>query len=148
MQSIERDNASADIMAPRPLSAKPTSLPHDSQRDNVQKWDDAAATIPSGGLAGTDAPIIRLSLREIVQRAVANSSDVRVAGYDPAINAQKVIQAEGVFDPNFVTNVNIERQDTQIKRYADYDWCCPCRWRKSNAGHCDPRLQQTERLYV
>ncbi len=70
-------------------------------------------TVPSGGLSGAPAPIVRLGLREVIQRTVANSAEVRVAGYDPAINAQKVIQEQAKFDPRFFTNISAERQSNQ-----------------------------------
>ena len=49
---------------------------------------------------------IRMPLREIVQRAVANNLDVKVAGYDPAIDETRVTEAEARFDPTFFTNSN------------------------------------------
>ena len=41
---------------------------------------------------------IRLRLDEAVQRALANSLDIRVVGYDPAISWEEVIQAAAEFD--------------------------------------------------
>src|SRR5438552_3600448 len=38
--------------------------------------------------------IVRMSLREIMHRGAANSNDVRVAGYDPAIAETRVIENE------------------------------------------------------
>ena len=56
---------------------------------------------------------MRMPLREILQRSVANSAEVRVAGYDPAINAAKVSEQEGHFAPHFFTNVNFQRTANQ-----------------------------------
>jgi len=113
MQLNERTNAAEINLSGPSLTAKPESLPVIKERTTLKSGTTLPTTIPVGGLSGTDSPLTRLSLREIVQRAVANSSDVRVAGYDPAINAQKVIQSQAVFDPTFVTNVTAERIDMQ-----------------------------------
>jgi len=83
----------------------PTTLPATTRR---------ATTSPATGLPpGFDsrAPITKLTLREMVQRAVANNLDVRVAGYDPAIEGTRVIEQEAKFDPAFFTNINYERRD-------------------------------------
>src|SRR5688500_12577714 len=52
-----------------------------------------------------DEPTVRLSLQEIIQRAVASNSDVAVAGYEPAIEETRVIEAEARFDPTFFTSL-------------------------------------------
>lgn len=52
-----------------------------------------------------DEPTVRLSLQEIIQRTVANNEDARVAGYEPAIEATRVVEADARFDPAFFTNV-------------------------------------------
>jgi outer membrane protein TolC len=113
MQLNERVNASAPTPAEQSLKAKPEPLPTVHQDTTLKSGTTLPTTIPVGGLSGTDSPITRLSLREVIQRAVANSSDVRVAGYDPAINAQKVIQAQANFDPTFITNITPQRVDLQ-----------------------------------
>jgi outer membrane protein TolC len=51
-------------------------------------------------------PVIRMSLRDLVQLAAANSLQVRVANYQPAVDQARVIEAEANFDPSFFTNVN------------------------------------------
>lgn len=56
-------------------------------------------------------PVIRMSLRELIHRAVANNHDVKVAGYQPAIEGARVIEAQGHFDPVFFTNAQYQRKD-------------------------------------
>jgi len=47
---------------------------------------------------------VRLSLREVEQRAVANNLNVRVSGYNPAIDESRVTEAEARFDPEAFVN--------------------------------------------
>ena len=56
-------------------------------------------------------PIVRLPLQEIIHRAVANNLDVKVAGYQPAIDSTRSIEAEARFDPTYFANVQFERRD-------------------------------------
>jgi outer membrane protein TolC len=55
--------------------------------------------------AAADEPTVRLSLQEIIQRTVASNSDVAVAGYEPAIEETRVVEAEARFDPTFFSNL-------------------------------------------
>lgn len=64
----------------------------------------------TGPALDTD-PQIRMPLQELIQRAVANSLDVRVAGYGPAIESTRVVEAEARFDPVFFANTQFERRD-------------------------------------
>jgi len=112
MQANERDNATP-VLVPTPPLTRPESLPYVKEQTTLKTGTTLPTIIKAGGLSGTDSPLTRLSLREIIQRAVANSSDVRVAGYDPAINAQKVIQNQAVFDPTLLVNVTPQRIDQQ-----------------------------------
>jgi outer membrane protein TolC len=112
MGDNERNSATPVVVHTTPLT-QPESLPVIKERTTLKTGTTLPTTIPQGGLSGTNSPITRLSLREVVQRAVANSSDVRVAGYDPAINAQKVIQDQAIFDPAFIVNFTPQRIDQQ-----------------------------------
>ncbi len=49
---------------------------------------------------------VRLSLTEAIQRALANSYNIRVASYDPAIQSTRIVQAEAAFDTIFATGFN------------------------------------------
>ena len=67
------------------------------------------ATGPSLGSNGER--IVHMPLRELVQRAVANSLDVKVEGYTPAIEQTRVTEAEARFDPTFFTNVQYSQEN-------------------------------------
>lgn len=51
---------------------------------------------------------IRLPLREVIQRAVVNNLDIRVAGYDPAIENTRVVEAEARFDPTVFAETGLD----------------------------------------
>jgi outer membrane protein TolC len=64
-------------------------------------------------LAGEEVPpeyVIRLPVRELMQRAASNSAEVRVAGYEPAINETRVVENEAHYDPIFFVNLKWDKQ--------------------------------------
>ena len=65
---------------------------------------------PSTGQSVPPQFVMRLPIREIMQRAAINSAEVRVAGYEPAVNETKVVENEGHYDPIFFTNVRFDKQ--------------------------------------
>ena len=67
------------------------------------------ATGPTIGATGER--VVRMSLREMVQRGVANSLDVKVASYTPAIEQTRVTEAEARFDPTFFTNIQYSQEN-------------------------------------
>ena len=71
---------------------------------------DRATTGPVLGVE----PQERMTLQEIIQRAVANNLDVKVAGYTPAIDQTRVIEAEARFDPTFFSQLTFERRDRVV----------------------------------
>src|SRR5207247_1115594 len=95
----------------RPARALPTTLETEFAIESEESTTKPATTQsvnrpPSTGPAiGSEEPLVRLPLRELIQRAVANSSDVKVAGYQPAIDQTRVTEAQARFDPTFFTNV-------------------------------------------
>jgi HAE1 family hydrophobic/amphiphilic exporter-1 len=56
-------------------------------------------------------PIVRMSLREMIHRAVLNNHDVKVAGYQPGIEGSRTVEAQAHFDPVFYTNVQWQSKD-------------------------------------
>lgn len=62
------------------------------------------ALVPSTGPALNSRPIVRMTLQESLHRVVNNNLEIRVAGYDPGINSQRVTEAEAKFDPTFFFN--------------------------------------------
>jgi outer membrane protein TolC len=110
----EPDRSSAQQLTPAPMRPLPTTL--ESLPPTTQGAAQGAAPQSSGPRQATghpagDLPTIRLSLREIVQRSVVNSREVKVAGYDAAIAQTRVVEAQAHFDPIFFTNLKYEHQD-------------------------------------
>jgi outer membrane protein TolC len=66
---------------------------------------------PTTGPALSEDPVIRMPLQEVMQRAVANNLDVRVAGYGPAIESTRVVEAEARYDPTFFVNSQYQSND-------------------------------------
>ena len=71
-------------------------------------------TQPTSGPALSESPILRLSLQEVVHRAVNNNMEIRIAGYDPAIDSNRVIEAEAAFDPTFFVTPGYEWKNVQL----------------------------------
>jgi outer membrane protein TolC len=106
LQQAERD--SAQPMIPTTLPPLPTT-----REDPFATGGDtsAPATRPTTGPSLSESPITRLTLHEIIQRAVANNHDVRVAGYQPAIEGNRVIEAKAHFDPEVYANAKWSHTD-------------------------------------
>ena len=87
----------------RPLpTTRETAIP--TTRGDEQR---APTTGPDLG----EEPVVRLSLREIIHRAVINNHDVKVSGYQPAIEGTRVIEAQANFDPAFVAAAQFQDTD-------------------------------------
>ena len=80
-----------------------------TQRAAATRSDVPPATGPAIGTSGER--VVRVPLRELVQRAVANNLEVKVAGYTPAIEQTRVTEAEARFDPTFFTNVQFSQEN-------------------------------------
>lgn len=106
---IGERNASSQLtpLAKAPLPTTLGTLP----KQRTGGPTTATASTPPGFDAG--APVTRLSLREMIQRTVANNADVRVASYDPAIEGTRVIEQKAAFDPAFFTNARYDRRDVR-----------------------------------
>src|SRR5204863_8697024 len=91
----------------------PTTLESnfDGNRDGTTT---APSSPPSTGPWLGAEPTARMSLQEIVQRAVVNSLDVKVAGYRPAIDQTRVIEAQARFDPTLFSNMQFEQQNQDV----------------------------------
>ena len=68
---------------------------------------------PTTGPALSEDPVVRMSLQEVMQRAVANNLDVRVAGFGPAIESTRVVEAEARYDPTFFVNSQYQRNNRE-----------------------------------
>lgn len=98
---------------PATLQAIPT--PKGGDAGGPRPPNDAyIGKLPTTGRTYDPKNAVHLSLREIITRAVLCNSEVKVAGYDPAINAQRTIEQEAVFDAAAFLNLSTARQDTGL----------------------------------
>jgi outer membrane protein TolC len=88
--------AATELQESRPKTALPTTL----QSTSVQRLQF--------GTVDPNAPIVRLTLQEVIQRAAANNKEARVAGYEPAIEETRQVEAEARFDPAAFLNGTYE----------------------------------------
>jgi outer membrane protein len=103
----ERESATGNRM--RPIRPLPTTLesPYiDQPTTQGPKYP------PATGPALDSSPTLRMSLREIIQRAISSNQDIKVAGFQPAIDETRVTEAEARFDPTFFTNFTYSDQVT------------------------------------
>ena len=91
-------SAAAELQESKPAATLPTTL----QTTSVER--------PQFGTVDPDAAFVRLSLQEVIQRAAANNKEARVAGYEPAIEETREVEAEARFDPAFFLNGTYEVQ--------------------------------------
>ena len=89
---------------------QPTGRGNDTARDRAQATTVRTAP-PTTGPALAEDPVIRMPLQEVMQRAVANNLDVRVAGFGPAIESTRVVEAEARYDPTFFVNSQYQSND-------------------------------------
>jgi outer membrane protein TolC len=107
VQQGERSSAYAPREAMRPL---PTTL-QSAYLPTTGESTKRPTSGPTTGPSITPAESVPLTLQEIIQRAVLNSLDVKVAGYTPAIDETRVVEAEAHFDPQLFFNGNYLHQD-------------------------------------
>ncbi len=81
------------------------------EREASSATRPAAATLPvtTGG-----EPTVQMSLESAIRRSVVNNLEVRVAGYGPAIESTRVLEAQARFDPTIFSNVgaDVSNRDT------------------------------------
>lgn len=94
------------VMPPLPT----TMESYDSDGTSTSGPATGPSRMPATGRSVSPGEIVRMPLREVMQRAAANNAEVRVSAYDPAINATKVIENEAHYDPIFFTNVKWDKQ--------------------------------------
>ena len=120
-QLQEDERASVGPGVARPARPLPTTLevqfPLQTGNNGNGGAAQPAATEPAvppatGPAVGTGGErVVRMPLRELVQRAVANNLEVKVAGYTPAIEQTRVVEAEARFDPTFFTNLQYSQEN-------------------------------------
>src|SRR5688572_12775924 len=73
------------------------------------------STRPSVRAAATQGvqgeAVVRMTLMEVIQRAVAHNRDVAVAGYEPAIEETRVVESEARFDPTFFSTLTFTDEE-------------------------------------
>src|SRR5688572_19864833 len=105
-QRVASEGQVSEVKRPLPTTlespfVQPTG-PGANNRTRAQATQPTAP--PTTGPALAVDPIVRMPLQEIMQRAVANNLDVKVAGYGPAIESTRVVEAEARYDPTFFVN--------------------------------------------
>lgn len=104
------ERGSSSEILPREKQPLPTTLQSPFLPATTQNTTQPIVVPATGPAIGVE-PTVRISLREVVQRAVANNLDVRVEGYSPAIEQTRVVEAEARFDPAFFTTAQFEDRD-------------------------------------
>ena len=101
-RTLHSPSATAPAKSNRAKRPLPTTLesPFLTQ-GNSTTTPPRATTAPATGPSLESDIVIRMPLQEVMQRAVANNLDVKVAGYQPAIDETRVTEAEARFDPSF-----------------------------------------------
>jgi len=107
-----------------PRGSRPTTWPHTRRlwkRHRRQRaWPPPGTrpatqvylqNLPTTGRTYAEKDTIPLTLREVITRTVLYNSDVKVAGYDPAINSARVLENEAAFDVSAFINLRTERND-------------------------------------
>ncbi|HEY0008977.1 MAG TPA: TolC family protein [Tepidisphaeraceae bacterium] len=94
----------AEPLRPLPTTLQSKFLPE--QRDDPRVPPEAPAASP----LAPESQIVRMPLREVTQRAVANNLNVKVSGYTPAIEETRITEAEARFDPEVFMNITAQRQ--------------------------------------
>ena len=89
----------ARTLTTQPMYPIPTTLDTTFAPLRTDQPTTLPATLPVFGNPLNNDPILRLTLQEVLHRAVNNNLDVRVSGYDPGINSNRVVEAEAKFDP-------------------------------------------------
>lgn len=115
LQQAERARAADTPTFPlKPLPTKLEPLEPTTRKLNSATNPTAPSTRPILVRPLGNEPTIRLGLQEIVQRSVANSGEVRVAGFDPAIAETRVVEAQARFDPILFANLSWDHTDQQL----------------------------------
>ena len=107
----------------QPTTAQPT--PPEGTAPQPTDGGDGRTAVPvvPGGIAGpSTAPVTelssvqpfresqRISLKEIIQRTVAYSLDVKIASFDPAVDQTRITEADARFDPTLFANLQYQDQ--------------------------------------
>jgi hypothetical protein len=120
LQEDERQHATGQPtrqMRPLPTTLESPFLPTTQPGGAATTQPDTSGIIPPEGTE----PTLRMPLQEVIQRAVANNLSVRVAGYNPAIEAARVVEADARFDPVLFAETAYESRDNQTGGQTIFD---------------------------
>jgi outer membrane protein TolC len=109
----QNERLDAGTRTARPMRPLPTTLESPLLNQADQGKTPAPRTPPAVGRPLSADEVVRLTLQEVIHRAVANNLDVRVAGYGPAIEGTRVVENQAHFDPVFFTNLQGQRSNQQ-----------------------------------
>ncbi len=91
-------------LKPLPTELDKTYLSKREGKDPASKPSVLPTTQESIG------PAVRMGLRDLIQLAAINSLDVKIAGYQPAIDENRVIEAWAKFDPTLFAGITASSQ--------------------------------------
>jgi outer membrane protein TolC len=115
IEKPERSAARGETTAPKtsyPTTVDMVPVPQgDINRGERLIGKPFLSTFPTTGRSYTADQVVPMSLREVVTRAVLYNAEMRVAGFEPGINASRVLENEANFDPAVFVNANTARQD-------------------------------------
>ena len=103
--------ATSEPATTEPAATEPATAATEDSGAQSQPATTRPAGPPSTGQSLRPGEVFRLPIREVMQRAAANSHEVRVAGYDPAIAETRVVENEAHYDPIFFINTRIDKQN-------------------------------------
>ena len=107
LQQSERD--AATTLQKSDLRPLPTTMRYG--KDGVIQ-DPLAVPEPNTQRDPPDeTPVVRLTLQDVVTRAVKNNKEIQAAGFGPGIEGARVIEAEARFDPSFFSNAGVDKTD-------------------------------------
>lgn len=105
----QQERQLAGEIPPAPPPAYPTTMA--SQYAPYAQPKNGSQVQAGIGPNYAEAPVVRMTLQQLIQQSVINSHVVKVAGYDPAIAETRIIEAQAHFDPTFFTNTQYDRHD-------------------------------------
>jgi hypothetical protein len=62
-------------------------------------------------MAVPEGPEVKMSLQDVIHRAILNNMEIRVASFDTAIDQTRILEAEANFDPTAFWDASSERID-------------------------------------
>jgi outer membrane protein TolC len=83
-------------------------------------------------------PGVKLTLQQVVHRAMLNNEEVRVASYDTAVDQTRILEAEANFDPTVFMDASFQRIDKQTPGSEAAELSANANPNTNNAAHAFP----------